>query len=170
MSSKSEQQDYLVNRTFDEIQIGDNASLSRQLTRDDIRLFAFMSGDVNPAHLDEEYARHDVFHKIVAHGMWGGALISTVLGTRLPGPGTIYISQTLNFLRPIGVGDEVTVSVTAIEKNHEKYMIDFSCLCVNQRNEEVIKGIARVIAPTEKIKRKPIPLPKVSMRDFDEEC
>jgi acyl dehydratase len=79
--------DYIQNRTFDEIQVGDSASLTRALTRQDISLFAAMSGDVNPAHVDEEYARSDMFHKIVAHGMWGGALISTVLGTKLPGPG-----------------------------------------------------------------------------------
>ena len=87
--------DYIENRTFDEIKVGDSASLVRTLTKDDISIFAAMSGDVNPAHLDEEYARSDMFHKIIAHGMWGGSLISTLLGTKLPGPGTIYLGQTL---------------------------------------------------------------------------
>ena len=92
---------YIENRTFDEIKVGDSASLVRTLTPDDIKLFAVMSGDVNPAHVDEEYARSDMFHKIIAHGMWGGALISTLLGTRLPGPGTVYLGQTLTFQRPV---------------------------------------------------------------------
>lgn len=108
--------EYIENRTFDEIKIGDRASLTRTLTKSDIELFAVMSGDVNPAHLDEEYARSDIFHKIIAHGMWGGALISTVLGTMLPGPGTIYLSQTLRFRRPVAVGDTITVAVTVTAK------------------------------------------------------
>ena len=76
-----ENQTFIENRTFDEIQIGESASLVRTLTREDIELFAVMSGDINPAHVDEEYARSDMFHKIIAHGMWGASLISTVLGT-----------------------------------------------------------------------------------------
>ncbi len=86
----------IENRTFDEIKIGDSASLVRKLTREDINLFAVMSGDINPAHVDEEFARSDMFHKIIAHGMWGASLISTVLGTKLPGPGAIYLGQTLS--------------------------------------------------------------------------
>ena len=88
--------EYLENRTFDEIQIGDSACLSRMLTEKDIQVFAIMSGDINPAHVDAEYAQSDMFHKIIGHGMWGGALISTVLGTELPGPGTIYVSRRLS--------------------------------------------------------------------------
>ena len=91
----------IENRTFDEIKAGDTASLTRTLTQRDIEIFAIMSGDVNPLHVDAEFARHDLFHKVVAHGMWGGALISTVLGTQLPGPGTIYLDQTLAFRRPV---------------------------------------------------------------------
>jgi acyl dehydratase len=86
---------YIENRTFDEIKVGDSASLTRTLTKRDIELFAVMSGDINPAHMDEEFAKSDMFHKVIAHGMWGGALISTVLGTQLPGPGTIYLGQSL---------------------------------------------------------------------------
>src|SRR6516162_9174450 len=104
--------DVIENRTFDEIAIGESASLSRALSKDDIALFAVMSGDVNPAHLDEAYAEKSMFHRIIAHGMWGGSLISTVLGTRLPGPGTIYLGQDLHFLKPVGLGDTITVTVT----------------------------------------------------------
>ena len=96
--------------------IGETASLARTLSRKDIELFAVMSGDVNPAHLDEEYAHSDMFHKIIAHGMWGAALISALLGTRLPGPGTIYLEQTLRFRRPVMLGDTITVSVTATDQ------------------------------------------------------
>ena len=90
----------IENRTFDEIKLGDTASLVRTLTHKDIELFAIMSGDINPAHLDDAFAKSDMFHKVVAHGMWSGALISTVLGTQLPGPGTVYVDQSLHFRWP----------------------------------------------------------------------
>ena len=144
--------DYVENRTFDEIKVGDSASLVRTLTRDDISLFAVMSGDVNPAHVDEEYAKSDMFHKIIAHGMWGGALISTLLGTRLPGPGTIYLGQTLRFSRPVALGDTITVSVKAATKDEQKHRVTFECKCINQRGEAVIKGHASH-PPTEEVKR-----------------
>ena len=79
---------FIENRTFDELKIGDSAQIKRTLTPKDIELFSIMSGDVNPAHVDAEYAKDDMFHQIIAQGMWGAALISTVLGTELPGPGT----------------------------------------------------------------------------------
>jgi phosphate acetyltransferase/phosphate butyryltransferase len=157
--------DYIENRTFDEIQVGDSASLTRTLTEQDIKLFAIMSGDVNPAHLDEEYARNDMFHKIIAHGMWGGALISTLLGTQLPGPGTIYLGQTLRFRRPVAIGDTVTVAVTASARDPEKHRITFDCSCANQAGELVISGTAEVIAPTEKVKRERVSLPEVHLHD-----
>jgi len=157
--------DYVENRTFDEIKVGDSASLVRTLTKDDISLFAVMSGDVNPAHVDEEYAKSDMFHKIIAHGMWGGALISTLLGTRLPGPGTIYLGQTLRFSRPVALGDTITVSVKAATKDEQKHRVTFECECINQRGEAVIKGNAEVIAPTEKVKRPRAILPEVRLHD-----
>jgi len=157
--------DYIENRTFDEINIGDSASLTRTLTMADIQLFAVMSGDVNPAHVDEEYAKSDMFQKIIAHGMWGGALISTLLGTKLPGPGTIYLGQTLRFRRPVGPGDTMTVSVSAIARDPEKHRITFDCQCLNQQGEVVINGSAEVIAPTKKVKRPRIILPEVHLHD-----
>jgi len=157
--------EYIENRTFDEIKIGDSASLIRKLTMDDINLFAVMSGDVNPAHVDVEYAKSDMFHKIIAHGMWGGSLISTLLGTKLPGPGTIYLGQTLHFKKPVALGDTVTVSVTAAGKDQEKHRVTFDCRCVNQHGEEVISGSAEVIAPAEKVKRPRAILPLVHMHD-----
>lgn len=153
--------DMIENRTFDEIKIGDRASLVRTLRKEDIELFAAMSGDVNPAHVDEAYARNDLFHKIIAHGMWGASLISTVLGTKLPGPGTIYLGQTLQFHHPVVVGDTLTVTVSVTEKDAAQHHVTFDCQCLNQRGQVVISGSATVIAPTEKVKRPRVPLPEV---------
>jgi phosphotransacetylase/acyl dehydratase len=157
--------DYIENRTFDEIQVGDSASLVRTLTRDDINLFAVMSGDVNPAHVDDEYARSDQFHKIIAHGMWAGSLISTLLGTKLPGPGTVYLGQTLQFRKPVAAGDTVTVTVTATAKDRERSRVTFNCRCTNQRGEAVVSGTADVQAPREKVKRPRVELPHVHLHD-----
>lgn len=156
--------DYLENRTFDEIKVGDEASLTRTLTEKDIQVFAIMSGDINPAHVDIEYAQSDMFHKIIGHGMWGGALISTVLGTQLPGPGTIYVSQTLKFKRPVAINDTLTVTVTVKEKIAEKNRVIFSCQCLNQHNELVMEGVAEVVAPIKKIRRPKAILPEISLR------
>lgn len=156
--------EYLENRTFDEIQVGDSASLTRTLTERDIQVFAIMSGDINPAHVDIEYAQSELFHKIIGHGMWGAALISTVLGTQLPGPGTIYISQTLKFKRPVTIGDTLTVKVVATEKKSEKSRVVFTCECRNQQDEVVMEGQAEVIAPSKKIRRKKAILPEISLR------
>ncbi len=153
----------IENRTFDELKVGDTASLTRTLTYRDIELFAIMSGDVNPVHLDEAFAQNSMFHKIIAHGMWGGALISTVLGTQLPGPGAIYLGQSLRFRHPVGLGDTITVTVKVTEKNSEKHRVTLECQVTNQRGEVVISGIAEVIAPTEKISRERVTLPEAKL-------
>ncbi|MEM6464753.1 MAG: MaoC/PaaZ C-terminal domain-containing protein, partial [Pseudomonadota bacterium] len=153
--------EYIENRPFDEINVGDTAELVRTLTAQDIDVFAIMSGDVNPAHVDAEYAQDDIFHKIIAHGMWGGALISTVLGTKLPGPGTIYLKQSLTFLKPVGIGDTVTVRVRVTEKQDEKKRLVLDCECLNGKGEPVIKGEALVIAPQEKIRRPRVVMPDI---------
>ena len=148
--------EYIENRTFDELKVGDSASLTRTLKSEDIKLFAVMSGDVNPAHVDEEFARSDMFHEIIAHGMWGGALISTLLGTKLPGPGTIYLGQTLKFAQPVALGDTITVTTTVAGKDPEKHRVAFDCCCMNQKGDVVISGSAQVIAPP---KRSSAPVP-----------
>ncbi|MGB8771899.1 MAG: bifunctional enoyl-CoA hydratase/phosphate acetyltransferase [Candidatus Korobacteraceae bacterium] len=155
--------DLIENRTFSELKVGDSASISRTLTSKDIELFAIMSGDVNPAHVDEEFAKSDMFHKIIAHGMWGGALISTVLGTQLPGPGAIYLSQSLRFRRPVAVGDTITVTVKVIEMDASKHRVTLECQAANQNGEVVITGTAEVIAPTEKISRERVLLPEIKL-------
>ena len=123
----------IENRTFDEIKPGDTASLVRTLTHKDIELFAIMSGDINPTHLDDAFAKSDMFHKVVAHGMWSGALISTVLGTQLPGPGTVYVDQSLHFQGAIGLGDTITVTVKVRDKIEETHRVIFDCRAVNQK-------------------------------------
>jgi len=154
----------IENRTFDELKPGDTASLARTLTYKDIEVFAIMSGDINPAHVDEDFAKSDLFHKVVAHGMWGASLISTVLGTQLPGPGTIYVDQSLHFHRPAALGDTITVTVKVIRKITETHRVIFDCGASNQHGEEVITGTAEVIAPTEKISRPRIVLPEIELR------
>lgn len=155
----------IENRTFDEIAIGETASLSRLLGQREIQLFALASGDVNPSHMDAAFAETGIFHQVIAHGLWGGGLISAVLGTELPGPGAIYLSQSLRFVRPVMLGDVITASVTVTAKEAEHHSVTLACRCENQRGEEVISGEAKVKAPLEKISRARIELPDV--RFFD---
>jgi len=157
--------DTICNRTFDEISLGDSASLQRTLTRADISTFAVMSGDANPSHVDEEFARSTPFHEVVAHGMWSGMLLSNLLGTELPGPGTVYVDQSLSFDRPVMLGDTVTASVTAREKMAERHQIRFDCKVVNQRGETIVSGQALVQAPTQKTCRPRTHLPQLHLVD-----
>ena len=154
---------WIHNRTIDEITVGEVATLERTLSTQDIQLCALMSGDVNPQHLDPEFAASTRFHGVIAHGMWGGALISALLGTRLPGPGTIYLGQTLKFLAPVHVGDTLTISVTVTEKDTDSARLTLACRCVNQTGREVITGEALVIAPREKIERRRATLPELRL-------
>jgi len=156
---------FIENRTFDEITVGESASLTRTLQPEDIQMFAIMSGDVNPANVDPEYARSSMFREVIAHGMWGGALISTVLGTQFPGPGTIYVDQTLHFSRPVTLGDTITVTLTCLKKFDHNHHILFDCVCTNQDGLKVILGTAEVRAPTEKIKRPRIAMPEFTISD-----
>ena len=151
----------IENRTFDEIQVGDTANLSRQVTQQDVELFAIVSGDINPALLDPGYAKTDMFHRVVAHGMFGAGLISALLGTKLPGAGTIYLSQDLQFLYPVTIGDTITASVTVLEKLPEKADVRLDCRCVNQDGTVVISGKALVRAPREKSRRARMELPDI---------
>jgi phosphate acetyltransferase len=152
--------EHIENRTYDEIAVGDSARLVRTLRPEDIQMFAIMSGDFNPTHVDPEYARSSAFREVVAHGMWGGALISNVLGTQFPGPGTVYVGQTLNFARQVRIGDTITVDITCRRKFDHNHHIVFDCLCTNQDGQTVIEGSAEVLAPTEKIRRPKADLPE----------
>lgn len=153
----------IENRTFDEIAVGDCASIARTLTPEDIELFAVVSGDVNPTHFDPADAKIHLSHRTIVQGMWSGTLISAVLGTKLPGPGTIYLSQDLHFRAPVAIGDTVTATVTAREKKLEEKRIVFDCRCVNQLGREVVTGTAEVQAPTEKVRGLRVDLPDVRL-------
>jgi phosphate acetyltransferase len=155
----------IENRTYDEIALGDSASLVRTLRPEDIQMFAIMSGDFNPTHVDPEYARSSQFREVVAHGMWGGALISNVLGTQFPGPGTVYIDQTLHFSHQVRVGDTVTVAVVCRKKFDHNHHIVFDCVCTNQDGQKVIHGSAEVEAPTDKIRRPKATLPDMRLTE-----
>lgn len=148
----SDSPDFLENHPFAEIRVGDTASLSRSVTNREIQLFAAVSGDVNPAHVDALYAKSSRFHGIIAHGMLGASLISTLLGTRFPGPGTIYLGQTLRFLKPVHVGDTLSVTVTVISLDAAKHRLLLDTRCTNQAGDLVIDGQADVMAPIEKMR------------------
>ncbi|MDP1651819.1 MAG: bifunctional enoyl-CoA hydratase/phosphate acetyltransferase [Rhodocyclaceae bacterium] len=155
--------DTIENRTYDEIQVGDVATLARTLRPEDIQMFAIISGDMNPTHVDPEYARSSQFREVVAHGMWGGMLFSNILGTQFPGPGTVYVDQNLHFDRAVRVGDTLIVTVTCRRKFDHNHHILFECHGTNQDKELVIHGTAEVIAPMEKIKRAKMALPEIKL-------
>ncbi|WP_423925680.1 bifunctional enoyl-CoA hydratase/phosphate acetyltransferase [Dokdonella sp.] len=155
----------MCNRTFDQIAVGDEASIERTLTASDIQLFAVLSGDVNPQHPDPVFAASTRYHGVIAHGMWGAALISAVLGTRMPGPGTIYLSQTLRFAGPVRVGDTLSIRVQVTAREVDSKRLALACTCINQDGECVIDGEAHVIAPTDRIERRRATLPEVRLTD-----
>jgi phosphate acetyltransferase len=142
----------ISNKTFEEIQVGDSASLERTLTKQDIDLFGFLSGDMNPTHFSDTYARMLLDrHELIGHSLWGGALISSLLGNDLPGPGTVYRSQHFEFHHPIELGDELTVTVTVASKQAADATVELDCRVINQREEAIITGVATVKAPTRKV-------------------
>ncbi len=157
--------DFIENVLYDEITVGQSARLMRTLTVEDIQAFAAVSGDTNPAHLDPEYANDTLFHGVIAHGMWGGALISALLGTEFPGPGTIYLQQDLHFTKPVRIGDTLTVTVTVTAKDDAKKRVDLDCLVINQQAERVLYGTARVLAPTLRVKRPRASVPHIQLFD-----
>ena len=136
-------------RTFDEIQLGDQASYTRTVEERDIQLFAAVSGDINPLHLDPVYAASTRFGERIAHGMLSGAFVSACLAIELLGPGTIYLSQTLNFRLPVKIGDTVTVTLEVVVKHERHSRLTLDCKVRNQNGKLVVTGTAEVMAPTE---------------------
>lgn len=131
---------------IDEIEIGMTASLSQIITDEDVRKFAGLSGDNNPVHLDEDYAEKSRYKKRIAHGLLSAGFFSALFGTRLPGKGCVYVSQNLNFKRPVYLGDTVTAIVTVIEINVEKKRVFFETICT-VKNKTVIDGSAELYIP-----------------------
>ena len=137
----------MIGKTFDELVIGDSDRFSKTVTDADVYLFAGVTGDLNPAHIDETYAQGTFFKTRIAHGMLSAGFISAVIGTRLPGPGTVYLRQTLDFLAPVRIGDTVTATAEVVEKMEDKKRVRLKTTCVNQEGEKVLDGEALVSPP-----------------------
>jgi len=133
--------------TIEEMTVGQSASFTKTITETDVVLFGGISGDLNPAHFNEEYAKDTFFKGRIAHGMLCASFISTVLGMHLPGPGTIYMKQDLKFLAPVRFNDTVTATCTVKEMIKEKNRVIFECKVVNQEGVDVISGEAMVMPP-----------------------
>ena len=132
---------------FEDLSVGQEASVSNLVTADVIGAFAVLSGDRNPVHVDAEYAATTIFKERIAHGMLSAAYISAVFGMQLPGPGAIYISQTLNFKAPVKIGDEVVTTVKVAELVPEKRRAKFECVCT-VGGKPVVQGEAVLMVPT----------------------
>jgi 3-hydroxybutyryl-CoA dehydratase len=132
---------------FEELQIGQAAEFAKTVTEADVVLYAGITGDLNPAHINQVEAEKSRFGGRIAHGMLSAGLISAVLGTRLPGPGTIYLEQTLRFTRPVRIGDTVTARVEVIELIEKRRRVRLATSCANQDGEVVLEGEALVMVP-----------------------
>ena len=137
----------LKSTCFDELEIGSQGKYSKTLSERDIALFGDTSGDINPLHFDEDYASNTMFKGRIAHGMWSAALISTCIGTEIPGPGSIFLAQELKFRLPVRIGDSLTAIVTVKEKNEKTRTIVLDCKVVNQMGKTVVQGDASVMPP-----------------------
>jgi len=130
---------------YDLIQVGAEESFTKTITETDITLYGAISGDFNPVHFNSVYAAETMFKNRIAHGMLTAGLISALLGTKLPGPGTVYLSQSLNFRAPVYIGDTITAKVQVLEKYSEKNQIKFQTSCANQNGKQVLSGEALVM-------------------------
>lgn len=151
----------LENYPINEIALGQTATYSKTLTERDVILFAACSGDVNPVHLDKNYAATTVFGEPIGHGMWTGALVSAAIATRLPGPGSVYRGQSLSFKHPVKIGDTVTVTLTVAEIKERVKLVTLDCEAHNQDGKLIAKGAAEVIAPAIKQSLAPGHVPEI---------
>ena len=135
----------LTYRNFHELKVGDKASIMKKITEKDVDQFAKVSGDDNPVHVNDDYARQTRFKQRIAHGMLAASLVSRVVGTKLPGPGTIYLSQTLNFKAPVFFGDTILAEVEISEIIETKNFIKLNTVCSNQTGTVVLEGEALVL-------------------------
>jgi len=137
----------MIGKSIDELSVGDAAQFTKTISESDVYLYAGVTGDFNPAHINEEYAKNTFFKTRIVHGMLSVGFISTILGNRLPGPGTIYISQEVNFLAPVYIGDTITASAEVLDINLEKNKVTLKTSCVNQNGARVLDGQAVVSPP-----------------------
>lgn len=140
----------MIGKTIDQLTIGDSDEFTKTVSESDIYLFAGITGDLNPAHINEEYAKNTFFKERIAHGFLIGAFISTVIGTKLPGPGSIYREQQLKFLAPVRIGDTITARVEIQEIDIEKNKITLQTGCFNQDEIMVVDGKAVIHPPKTK--------------------
>lgn len=139
----------MVGKSIDEIKLGDRAEVEKTISEADVYLYAGITGDFNPAHVNQVEAEKTMFKGRIAHGMLSAGLISAVLGTQLPGPGTIYLSQELKFLAPVRIGDTIKAEVEVMDRIVEKNRIKLRTCCYNQNGKMVIDGSA-IVMPREK--------------------
>jgi len=137
----------IVGKSIDEIKIGDKAFVEKTIGESDVYLFAGITGDLNPAHVNQKQAEQTMFKGRIAHGILVTGLISTCLGMYLPGPGTIYMNQQVKFTAPVYIGDTIRAEVEVVEMNIEKNRIKLKTTCVNQNGKLVIDGEAMVMPP-----------------------
>lgn len=136
-------------RTIADLQIGDFAEHAKTISEGDVYLFAGITGDMNPAHINAQEAAKGMFKERIAHGMLSAGLVSAVLGMQLPGPGTIYLSQTLKFTAPVKFGDTITARAEVTERNPERNRVTLKTICTNQDGKVVLEGEALVMPPRE---------------------
>jgi 3-hydroxybutyryl-CoA dehydratase len=137
----------MIGKTINELKIGDVAEFSKTVSESDIYLYAGVTGDFNPAHINEDYAKQTFFKTRIAHGMLSAGFISTVIGNKLPGTGTIYVTQNLEFLAPVRIGDTITARVEIVDIVDEKNRARLKTTCFNQEGTQVLDGEAVVSPP-----------------------
>jgi len=149
-------------KTIDQIKVGDQATVSKTISESDVYLYAGITGDLNPAHVNEAYAEQTFFKTRIAHGMLSAGFVSAILGMHLPGPGTIYLHQTLSFKAPVRIGDTITASVEVLEVIDGKNRIRLQTVCENQEGTVALEGEA-LVSPPKKPKRR-------SLATFENNC
>lgn len=137
----------MIGKTIGELSVGDAAEFAKTVSEADVYMYAGVTGDFNPAHINESYAGNTFFKTRIAHGMLTAGFISAILGYQLPGPGTIYMKQALSFLAPVRIGDTITARAEVIEINEEKNRVRLKTTCTNQDGKQVLDGEAMVSPP-----------------------
>ncbi len=157
----------LTSYTYDQLEVGTEGRFSKTVTDREVTLFGATSGDINPVHFDAEYAATTRFEQRIAHGMWSAGLISTVIGIVMPGPGSIYVGQSLRFRRPVHIGDTLAAILTVKEKIDKKKFVVLDCQVVNQDGEVVTLGEATVMPPQETVEADAPVLPGIRVEGLD---
>lgn len=154
---------YLENIPFDELKIGDSITVTRTIFQRDAELFAYISRDTNPLHLDAEFAKSTQYGAPIIHGLFITLLLTSAVATKMPGPGSIYGGQRMKFSKPVYIGDTLTATLKIIGKRSRGNVVRIACVIRNQKEEEVFTGVSTVIAPTKKIRIAAQSLPKVTI-------